>query len=124
MHLLTADALLGAVDEVRNEWLVSIRRACGLEFDRSTYDYKSRPYGQAPLEQKIKEICHARVRYGYCPVYVLLRHEGWRHGQNKTRRVYHELGLQLGNKTPQRRLKAKSQARDAIQRDLGDGLRP
>jgi len=31
------------VDEVRNEWQVSIRRACAaLEFDRLTYHYKSR----------------------------------------------------------------------------------
>lgn len=53
------------VDEVRNEWQVSIRRACAvLEFDRSTYHYKSRRSGQAALEQKNKEICHARVRYG------------------------------------------------------------
>lgn len=48
------------VDEVRSEWQVSIRRACdALEFDRSTYHYKSRRSGQAALEQKIKEICHA-----------------------------------------------------------------
>ena len=54
------------VDEVRSEWQVSIRRACtALEFDRSTYHYKSRRSGQAALEHRIKEICHARVRYGY-----------------------------------------------------------
>src|SRR5205807_833460 len=29
------------------------------------------------------------------------------HGQNKTRRIYRELGLQLRNKTPKRRVKAK-----------------
>lgn len=32
--------------------------------------------------------------------------EGWRHGQNKTRRIYRELGLQLRNKSPKRRVKA------------------
>lgn len=37
----------------------------------------------------------------------MLRREGWRHGQNKTRRIYRELGLQLRNKTPKRRVKAK-----------------
>ncbi|MCW2130619.1 hypothetical protein M2226_009418 [Bradyrhizobium elkanii] len=84
------------------------RRACdALEFDRSTYHYKSRRSGQAALEQKIKEICHVRVRYGYRRVHVLLRREGWCHGQNKTRRIYRELGLQLRNKTPKRRVKAK-----------------
>jgi hypothetical protein len=33
--------------------------------DTSTYHYKSRRHGQAPLEQRIKEICQTRVRYGY-----------------------------------------------------------
>ncbi|MCW5701198.1 MAG: IS3 family transposase [Bradyrhizobium sp.] len=96
------------VDEVRGEWQVSIRKACAaLEFDRSTYHYKSRRSGQAALETRIREICHARVRYGYRRVHVLLRREGWRHGQNKTRRIYRELGLQLRNKAPKRRVKAK-----------------
>ena len=36
-----------------------------------------------------------------------LRREGWCHGQNKTRRIYRELGLQLRNKIPKRRVKAK-----------------
>ena len=92
------------VDEVRGEWQVSIRRACeALEFDRSTYHYKSRRSGQAALEQRIREICHARVRYGYRRVHVLLRREGWHHGQNKTRRVYRELGLQLRKQDVQKR---------------------
>jgi putative transposase len=36
-----------------------------------------------------------------------LRREGWRINQKKTRRIYRELGLQLRNKTPKRRVKAK-----------------
>lgn len=39
------------------------------------------------------------MRYGYRRIHVLLRREGCRHGQNKTRRIYRELGLQLRNKT-------------------------
>jgi putative transposase len=96
------------VDAVRSDWGVSIRRACRvLQVDTSTYHYKSRRRRRAPLEQRIKEICQTRVRYGYRRVHVLLRREGWCHGQNKTRRIYRELGLQLRNKTPKRRVKAK-----------------
>jgi len=96
------------VDEVRSEWQVSIRRACeALEFDRSTYHYRSRRSGQAGIEQRIREICHVRVRYGYRRVHILLRREGWVVNQKKTRRIYRELGLQLRNKTPKRRVKAK-----------------
>ena len=93
---------------MRGEWDVSIRRACRVvEVDTSTYHYKSRRPGQAHLEQRVREICQTRVRYGYRRIHVLLRREGCRHGQNKTRRIYRELGLQLRNKTPKRRVRAK-----------------
>jgi len=90
------------------DWGVSIRRACRvLAFDTSTYHYKSRRPGQAPLEKRIREICETRVRYGYRRVHVLLRREGWMINMKKTRRIYKELGLQLRNKHPKRRVKAK-----------------
>jgi len=91
-----------------SEWDVSIRRACGvLEVDRSTYHYKSRRPDQAGLEARIKEICATRMRYGYRRVHVLLQREGWRVNIKKTHRIYNALGLQLRNKTPKRRVKAK-----------------
>ena len=90
------------------DWGVSIRRASrALRFDTSTYDYKSRRTGQAGLQHRIKEICETRVRYGYRRVHVLLRREGWVVNIKKTRRIYNELGLQLRNKHPKRRVKAK-----------------
>jgi putative transposase len=75
--------------------------------DTSTYHYRSRRPGQAALEHRIKEIAATRVRYGYRRVHVLLRRDGWRINLKKTRRIYRELGLQLRNKTPKRRVKAK-----------------
>src|SRR5215467_6062848 len=93
---------------MRGDWNVSIRRACHVFLlDRSTYHYKSRRPGQASLEQRIKEICQTRVRYGYRRVQVLLRREGWPVNHKKTRRIYRELGLQLRSKTPKRRVRAK-----------------
>ena len=79
----------------------------GLEFDRSTYHYKSRRHEQAGLEARIKEICQTRVRYGYRRVHVLLRREGWEINMKKTHRIYTSLGRQLRSKTPKRRVKAK-----------------
>ena len=38
---------------------------------------------------------------------MLLRREGWHINLKKARRVHRELGLQLRNKTPKRRVKAK-----------------
>jgi putative transposase len=96
------------VDTMCNEWDVSIRRACQtLEMETSTYHYKSRRRGQADLERRIKEICETRVRYGYRRVHVLLRRDGWIINLKRTRRIYRELGLQLRNKSPKRRVKAK-----------------
>jgi len=59
------------------------------------------------LKQRIKEISEARERYGYRRVHVLLLREGWTINMKRTRRLYNELGLQLRNKTPKRRVKAK-----------------
>jgi hypothetical protein len=45
------------VDHVRTAWQVSIRRACrALPVERSSYHYRSRRAGQAPLSKRIKEI--------------------------------------------------------------------
>jgi len=87
---------------------VSARRACAtLRIDRSLYVYKSKRGGQADLKQRIKEICETRVRYGYRRVHVLLRRDGWAVNPKRVYRLYKEMGLQLRNKTPKRRVKAK-----------------
>jgi putative transposase len=57
------------------------------------------------------------VHYGYRRVHVLLRREGWQVNIKKTRRIYNELGLQLRNKHPKRRVKAK--LRDDRQEAVG-----
>ena len=94
--------------EVCGEWGVSIRRACRtLEATRATYHYKTRRRDQAGLAVRIKEISQTRVRYGYRRVHVLLRREGWEVNMKRTYRIYKALGLQLRNKTPKRRVKAK-----------------
>ena len=96
------------MDGCRGDWGVSIRRACRvLEMDTSSYHYRSRRPDQAGLEARIKAICETRVRYGYRRVHVLLQREGWRINIKKTHRIYNALGLQLRNKTPKRRVKAK-----------------
>jgi putative transposase len=47
------------------------------------------------------------MRFGYRHVHVLLRREGWAINPKRTYRIYKELGMQLRNKTPRRRGKAK-----------------
>jgi putative transposase len=96
------------VDQVRAAWQVSIRRSCrALPVDRSSYHYRSKRAGQAPLTKRIKEIAETRVRYGYRRIHVLLRREGWQVNVKRVCRLYREQGLQLRNKSPKRRVKAK-----------------
>ena len=96
------------VDKVRSDWKVSIRRACStLRIDRALYVYKSKRGDQAALKHRIKDICETRVRYGYRRVHVLLQRDGWAVNVKRVYRLYRELSLQLRNKTPKRRVKAK-----------------
>jgi putative transposase len=96
------------VDVVRKVWQVSIRRACqALPVERSTYHYRSKRTGQAALLKRIREIAETRVRYGYRRIHVLLRREGWRVNAKRVWRLYREIGLQLRNKSPKRRVQAK-----------------
>jgi putative transposase len=78
-----------------------------LLIERSLYVYKSKRGGQAELKLRIKEICETRVRYGYRRVHVLLRRDGWDVNPKRIYRLYKEMGLQLRNKVPKRRVKAK-----------------
>src|ERR1700730_9568759 len=99
------------VDHTRATWRVSIRRACrALPVVRATYHYRSRRTGQTQLSERIKEIAATRVRYGHRRIHVLLRREGWVVNPKRVYRIYRELGLQLRNKTPKRRVKAKLRA--------------
>jgi putative transposase len=78
-----------------------------LRAERSTYHYKARRRDQADLMRRIKEIAETRVRYGYRRVHVLLCRQGLRVNVKCVYRLYHSMGLQLRNKTPKRRVKAK-----------------
>lgn len=87
---------------------MSIRRACDvLKAERSSYHYKSRRGDQADLKNRIKEIAETRVRCGYRRIHVLLRREGWLVNAKRVQRLYREMGLQLRNKSPKRKVKAK-----------------
>ena len=98
---------------------MTIRRACSaLHFDRSTYHYQSRRTDPAFLKKRIKEICETHVRYGYRRVYYILRRDGWVVNLEKVYRLYREMGLQLRNKTPKRRVKAK------LREDRAPAIRP
>jgi putative transposase len=53
---------------------------------------------------RIKQLVATRGRYGCRRIHVW---EGWQINHKRTRWIYWELGLQLRNKTPKRKVKAK-----------------
>ena len=59
------------------------------------------------MKKRIKNIRETHVRYSYRRVYYILRRDGWVVNMKKVYRLYRELGLQLRNKTPKWRVKAK-----------------
>ena len=47
------------------------------------------------LRMKIREIAHARPRFGYERIHVMLRRQGWLVNKKRVRRLYRLEGLQL-----------------------------
>ncbi len=73
-----------------------VRRACGLaQFGRTAWYRRSRARDQTALRMRIKELAHARPRFGYLRIWVLLRREGWVVNKKRVRRLYRLDGLQL-----------------------------
>jgi len=57
---------------------VATVRACRLaRFSRAGFYRKSTAKDQSALRLRIREIAHARPRFGYQRIHVMLRREGW-----------------------------------------------
>ena len=75
---------------------VKVQRACHLaQFSRAAWYRKSKRSDQAPLRLRIRELAHARPRFGFLRIWVLLRREGWLVNRKRVRRLYRLEGLQL-----------------------------
>jgi putative transposase len=92
---------------MQTHYEVSERRACAVGMcSRSLYRYESRRDPMADLRNRIREIAHTRVRYGYRRVHVLLEREGWSANHKLVYRLYREEGLALRRKRPKRHVSA------------------
>lgn len=75
---------------------VSCLRACRLaQFSRAAWYRRSRAKDQSALRLRIRDLAHARPRFGYLWIWVLLRREGWFVNRKRVRRLYRLEGLQL-----------------------------
>ncbi|MCE3239129.1 MAG: family transposase [Gammaproteobacteria bacterium] len=87
------------VEHLQQVFAVSLTRSChAMGIKRSVYYYRSKRYDQASLRARIQEIAHARVRYGYMRIYILLRREGWQVNHKRIHRLYKLEGLNLRRK--------------------------
>ena len=65
------------------------------QFSRAAWYRKSRAKDQAALRLRIREIAHARPRFGFLRIWVMLRREGWVVNRKRVRRLYRLEGLQV-----------------------------
>jgi len=75
---------------------VKVQRACHLaQFSRTSWHRRSTAKDQGQLRLRIRELAHARRRFGAERIWVLLRREGWLVNRKRVRRLYRLEGLQL-----------------------------
>ena len=73
---------------------MSCARACRLaQFGRALWYGTSRAKDQSALRLRIRDLAHARPRFGYQRILVLLRREGWLINRKRVRRLYRLDGL-------------------------------
>lgn len=93
------------VVRVIDRYPVSQRRACRLlSLHRSTCRYRSCRRPDTAERMRLRELAHARPRYGYRRLHWLMRREGWRVNEKKILRIYREEGLLI--RTRRRRKQA------------------
>ena len=86
---------------------MSVVRACALaQFGRASWYRRSTAQDQAGLRLRIRELAHARPRFGYLRIWVLLRREGWPVNKKRVRRLYRLEGLQVRMRVRRRKHQA------------------
>jgi putative transposase len=73
------------------------------QFSRAAWYRRSTRDDQAALRSRIRELAHARPRFGLTRIWVLLRREGWPVNKKRVRRWYRLDGLQLRMRVRQRK---------------------
>jgi putative transposase len=81
---------------IQETFQVSTVRSCRLgQFTRAAWYRKSKARDQSVLALRIRDIAHARPRFGFERITVMLRREGWLVNRKRVRRLYRLQGLQL-----------------------------
>lgn len=93
-----------AVAHLRTLFEMSERRATTLVgADRMMIRYRSRRPDDAALRARLRDLAHARHRFGYRRLHVLLRRDGEAASRNKVYRLYRAEGLAVRKRKGRRR---------------------
>ena len=112
---MTAQERRRVVTTVQAEHQISERRVIRfLGFPRSSIRYQSTKAPQTLLREKIRELAHARPRWGYRRLHVLLRREGWQVNRKRVQRLYREEGLAVRRKGKRKRSQAPRPVREVL----------
>ncbi|WP_456816428.1 IS3 family transposase [Bradyrhizobium sp. USDA 4508] len=83
---------------------LSERRACTIvDADRRMVRYRSCRPPDTDLRARLRDLAHARRRFGYRRLFVLLRREGEPSGINRIHRIYREEGLTVRKRRARRK---------------------
>jgi putative transposase len=94
--MVTPAVKRAAVAHLKAGYQVSERRACRLvAADRGMIRRQSRRPDDRALRARLKELSHARKRFGYRRLHILLEREGIHLNHKQLRRLYREEGLQV-----------------------------
>ena len=106
---------------------MSTVRSCRLaQFTRAAWYRKRTARDQTALAMRIRDLAHARPRFGYQRITVLLRREGWPVNRKRVRRLYRLQGLQLRMRVRQAYVLASRAGAhcDSHPRAMEHGFRP
>jgi len=111
------------VRELQAAYRVAERRDCRVfGFSRTTNRYWSRRNPRAELRVRLGDLAASRVQFGYPPLWVLLRREGWLVNKKLVYRLYCEEGQGISRRKPRRRKNAQvREARPVAQRANDSG---
>lgn len=86
-----------------DHYRVSIRRSCAIVLlSHSLWYYRMIAKEETLIRQRMKEIAHSRIRYGFWRIYILMRREGFTDNHKRLYRIYKDEGLNLRSKRPRR----------------------
>ena len=112
---MTAQERRRVVETVQAEHQISERRAIRfMGFPRSSVRYQSNKSPQTLLREKIRELAHARPRWGYRRLHVLLLREGWKINRKRVQRLYREEGLAVRRKGKRKRSQTPRPVREVL----------